>query len=342
MPASSRTVTETNTPQLDKGAVDLLHGAGLISKERYFDAIQAVRESSVWNTWAGAALLALGVGQLLAGIVFFFAYNWDDLPPLARFGIIEGGMFVSVLGALVARSNGAIGQALLIAASVFAGVLLAVIGQVYQTGADAYELFTAWALLISPWVLASRSAAHWLLWVVVITTAFVMYWRQVLDPLGRVSEIELAVILSGFWALVLGARELAVDTGIDWTLPHWTRWLPLFATLAPLFIATLAWLLDTTPEPLGLVFFLPASAAALYAYGSGRADLPALTITVGLLALAAMAGGWRVLDRTIGFEWTSAGRIIGSLTLLLLWCTLVTAAAIRGLATLRARQEPGP
>ena len=48
----------------------------------------------------------------------------------------------------------------LIAASVLVGVLLAVIGQVYHTGADAYSLFAAWTLLILPWTLASRSAAR--------------------------------------------------------------------------------------------------------------------------------------------------------------------------------------
>ena len=63
------------------------------------------------------------------------------------------------------------GQALLIGASVLTGVLLAVIGQVFQTGADAFELFLVWTVLILPWTLASRSAAHWLVWLVVACTA---------------------------------------------------------------------------------------------------------------------------------------------------------------------------
>jgi uncharacterized membrane protein len=333
------TLTDTTHPQLGKGAVDVLHGAGLIPNERYFDAVQAIRDSSAWNAWARAALLALGAGQLLAGIVFFFAYNWDDLPPFAKFGIIEAGMLLSVLGALAARPDRPAGQALLMAASVFTGALLAVIGQVYQTGADAYELFSAWALLIAPWVLASRSAAHWLLWLMVIGTAYVLYWKQVLGPVGIVSEIELAVILAGFCALVLGARELAAEDGIAWTQPHWTRLIVLFATLFPLFIATLAWILGATPQILGLAFFVPAAAAALLAYGSEPPDIAALTITGGFVVLALMAGGWRVLDETVGFEWTDALRIITSLALLVLWCALVTATAIRALVALRARQQ---
>ena len=42
------------------------------------------------------------------------------------------------------------GKVLLLGASVLIGVFLAVFGQVYQTGADAYNLFTMWALLILP------------------------------------------------------------------------------------------------------------------------------------------------------------------------------------------------
>jgi uncharacterized membrane protein len=336
---ANHTLTDTSHSQLDKGAVDLLHGAGLIPNERYFDAVQAARDTSAWNAWARTALLGLGVGQLLAGIVFLFAYNWDDLPPFAKFGIIEAGVLLSVLGALAARPDRPAGQALLIAASVFTGALLAVIGQIYQTGADAYELFTAWALLMTPWVLASRSAGHWLLWFVVIGTAYVLYWKQVLVPLGIVSQIELAVILAGFCTLVLGTRELAADDGVIWTQPHWTRLIALFATLFILFVATLAWLLGETSQILGLAFFVPVSAATLIAYGSDRTDFAALTITGGFVALALMAGGWRVLDETIGFVWTDAPRIITSLTVLVLWCALVTAGAIRGLVALHARQK---
>ena len=40
--------------------------------------------------------------------------------------------------------------------SLLTGALLALSGQVYQTGADTFELFAWWAVLILPWVLVSR------------------------------------------------------------------------------------------------------------------------------------------------------------------------------------------
>jgi uncharacterized membrane protein len=334
-------LTAHRDPRLDRDAVDLLHGAGLIPTARYLDAVQAVRDAPAWNAWARGALLALGAGQLLAGVVFFFAYNWNDLTPFARFGILEVSILISVIAALTTGLERALGKTLLIAASLLTGTLLAVIGQVYQTGADAYDLFAAWAVLIAPWVLASASAVHWLMWLVISLTAYVLYWRQVLQPLGAVSETELSVILAGLVGLVLGIRELAAGAGIDWIRRPWTRMLPLFAALLFLFMPALVWILEESVEPLGLLMFVPASLAALLGYGSGRADLAAVSVAGGFVALAVMAGGARVLADTVGFDWSSAGRILTSLGLLALWCTLVTSGAVVLLNRLRARQR-GP
>ena len=33
-----------------------------------------------WNQFLSVFLLAVGVGFTVAGIIFFFAYNWDELP----------------------------------------------------------------------------------------------------------------------------------------------------------------------------------------------------------------------------------------------------------------------
>jgi uncharacterized membrane protein len=43
------------------------------------------------------------------------------------------------------------------------GVLQAVFGQIYETGADSYVLFLIWALLIIGWVAIGGYAPLWLL-----------------------------------------------------------------------------------------------------------------------------------------------------------------------------------
>jgi uncharacterized membrane protein len=160
--------------------VNALHRNGLIPPARYFAAASAVRDDAAWATWAGRAILAIGAGHLLAGIVSFFAYNWDDMSAFAKFSTVEGALVIALAGAWFAGIARPLGQMLLIAASILVGVLLAVIGQVYNTDADYHVLFSAWAVLILPWTLASRSAAHWTVWLVVLYFALSLYGEQVL------------------------------------------------------------------------------------------------------------------------------------------------------------------
>ncbi len=66
-------------------------------------------------------------------------------------------------------------QALLLAGVLVLGALLALFGQTYQTGADPWQLFATWALLISPLVLFSRSEVLWLVMAVLLNTALTLY-----------------------------------------------------------------------------------------------------------------------------------------------------------------------
>ena len=59
----------------------------------------------------------------------------------------------------------------------------------------------AWTLLVLPWVLASRSAAHWLIWLVIAYAAANLYTYQVLIFSDRLSPTELNCILSMAFAV---------------------------------------------------------------------------------------------------------------------------------------------
>jgi uncharacterized membrane protein len=56
------------------------------------------------------------------------------------------------------------------------GSLLALFGQVYQTGADTWQLFFGWAVLITPWVIIARFPALWLLWLGLVNTGLILYF----------------------------------------------------------------------------------------------------------------------------------------------------------------------
>ena len=115
-----------------------------------------------WNQFLSIFLLAAGVGFTVAGIIFFFAYNWEDLPKFAKLGIVQTLLVASVLLTIFTRWNVLIKQIILTGATFLVGTLFAVFGQIYQTGADAYDLFLGWTLFTILWAVAIRFTPLWL------------------------------------------------------------------------------------------------------------------------------------------------------------------------------------
>jgi uncharacterized membrane protein len=132
--------------------------------------------TATWQRFLDQLLLWLGALLLAAGVIFFFAYNWNDLGRFAKFALVE----IPIFGALIVLwrigLESMTGKATLVAAALFVGALLALVGQTYQTGADTFELFAAWAVLILPWVWAGRLAALWLVWIALLNLATIFYY----------------------------------------------------------------------------------------------------------------------------------------------------------------------
>jgi uncharacterized membrane protein len=289
--------------------------------------------------------LALGVGQLLAGVVFFFAYNWNDLSDIAKFAVIEVALAVAVGGALLAGLDRAFGQMLLIAASVLTGVLLAVIGQVYQTGADVFELFAVWAVFILPWTIISRHPVHWLLWLVVAEVAFVLYAEQVLVPIEDMPEELIWVMAGATIALALAAREWAVQRGMAWLAAHWTRLVLLFAAIAALFAPAAAQMFDVDNLKAGAVCvaaFLLAALVASTMYWRRWPDFPALIIVIGFIDAFVVCVGYRVIDEGIGFDLNDVGPALSSLSAMIVWAIAATGSAALVMRRLRGSLQEAP
>jgi len=87
----------------------------------------------------------------------------------------------------------------LMVASISLGVLLAVVGQSYQTGADPWQLFLYWALLMTPWVAVGRFSAIWLLWIALINIAIWLY----MDTFRGIFGIHLYNESSMLWAFFI-------------------------------------------------------------------------------------------------------------------------------------------
>ncbi|WP_068325303.1 DUF2157 domain-containing protein [Psychrobacter sp. P2G3] len=131
-----------------------------------------------WLAFFDKTLLVIGVVALVLSLVFFIAYNWLHMGKMGKFALVEGALVITItLYVLLSfrRRFTFIRQLLLLIASVITGSLLALFGQVYQTGADTWQLFFSWALLIIPWVLIARLPALWLLWLGLINASLILY-----------------------------------------------------------------------------------------------------------------------------------------------------------------------
>ena len=121
--------------------LELLIQKGLIAPKDSEEVREEFRASIDWGRWLGRWALGLGAVLFACGLVFFFAYNWKHLSPLVRFSSLEIGVVAAAIVALFFGIESPMGKCLLFGASVITGVLVAGYGQVYQTGADAFEVF---------------------------------------------------------------------------------------------------------------------------------------------------------------------------------------------------------
>lgn len=125
------------------------------------------RPAAHWRDFLATLGLFAGVLLFSSGLIFFFAYNWDSLSRFTRLGIAASALVTSVGLTLCARPGGWAWRAGALLVCMCMGALLALIGQIYQTGADIWQLFATWAALMLPVVLGTRTQELWLLWLAV-------------------------------------------------------------------------------------------------------------------------------------------------------------------------------
>lgn len=206
---------------------------------RALELAAALPDRARWRAFLDALLLWLGVVMLAAAAVFFLAYNWQDLGRYAKFALAEG-LIVAALAALAWLGLERIaGKAALLAAALFTGALLALIGQTYQTGADTFELFAVWAAAILPWALLARFPALWVLWLALANFAVLLYFQAFRGAFGLIFTTERQLwLVFGLNTLALAAWEALALAGVAWLRERWA--VRLIATAAGTCITVLA------------------------------------------------------------------------------------------------------
>lgn len=154
---------------------------GAITPQNIEEALKATGttpDPKAWRTFIDHLLLWLGGLALGFSVLFFIAYNWNAIGRFAKFAIVEGVIVLSVAAYCRFAADSAASRVSLLVAAISLGVLMALYGQTYQTGADPWQLFFNWAILMLPWAIIGRFSALWILWAGLINTSIVLYYRS--------------------------------------------------------------------------------------------------------------------------------------------------------------------
>jgi len=249
--------------------------------------------NQAWTHFLSTLLLWLSVIALSSSLMFFLAYNWDDLGRFAKFGFVEVFIIASVLLYLWKNKNSTpvnasdspqkstlISKASLLVASLSLGVLLAFYGQTYQTGADPWQLFFTWALLIIPWAMVAQFPALWIIVLVLLNTAVSLYIETFGGFLGGLFSAEKNLLWStvGINAIALSLWEL-LKGRLSWLNENWATRVVAFAAGLPLTFLVINAIFDRHPSfSLAYLVWAVAMVVVYIVYRKFRPDLFMLTM----------------------------------------------------------------
>jgi uncharacterized membrane protein len=210
----------------------LLHIVSRFSNWQATDLETSFRENDIyanqndWSKFIKTFLMSLGIAFLVSGVIFFFAYNWASLHKFIKLGLVQVLLIAMVGVAVFSKWNKNVRGIILLGAGMLVGALFAVFGQIYQTGANAYDFFFGWTVFIALWVFVSNFGPLWLLFLALINISIWQYFEQVL---GRVDEVEILNLLFVVNLLYLILLKVLADFG---KITSTSRWLERVIVLA--------------------------------------------------------------------------------------------------------------
>ena len=161
-----------------------------------------------WQNFLKQVFLWFGSIGLSTGVIFFFAYNWQEISRFSKFALVEGTLLSATFLFYRLASKRNIATVTLMAMALFTGALLALVGQTYQTGADPWQLFAVWAIFVTPWAVAANAISLWILWILLVNLAFILYLNISTSIFGFLINNEvIARLLVAINTLLLVAFE---------------------------------------------------------------------------------------------------------------------------------------
>lgn len=122
-------------------------------------------------------LLNYGILSVVIGAVFFFAYNWSSLNKWHKFSIANSLLLLTFIFSIIGDIKSIKNRILSCGFTILVGAHIALIGQVYHSGADTYQLFLIWGLLILPIVLTQNITPLWILEIALLNITLILYYK---------------------------------------------------------------------------------------------------------------------------------------------------------------------
>lgn len=248
--------------------------SNLSDKDTSLQANRTAPDRQSWGMFFDRLFLFLGSTLVLAGVIYFFAYNWAKMHRFLKFGLIEAAILAAVLLAWYRGFSTTVGKVLLLSAAVLVGPFLAVYSQVYQTGADPYELFVGWALLITGWVIFGAFGALWLVLLTLVNVGLILYWNQILTIRPGWDAFYLFPVLAAVNIAAYSVWEEGKRREIRWLAAPWYPRIIAGAAITYLTIYSIIAILDKGAGHL-IVYLLLGGTALVLGYFRYQ-DLPVL------------------------------------------------------------------
>jgi len=297
--------------------------------------LRHVEESSRHARLAPMAMAVLGVLTFGAGVITFFAANWDEMGRLAKLGVLFGGMwgaYGAAAAAMAGRTPAArlVGHAMLLLGAVLFGANIQLIAQIYHIEAHYPNGVLLWALgaLALVWAVPSQAVAT-------LGLALALLWTSMeIWDFGRTVHWPFLVVWAAFLPPVL------------WRGWRWAT----AAALASLFL-WLTMTLGAQPwnEQIYAAQLYVLVGLGVYALGHEMADrrrFEPVALMVERFALVGMLLAAHLLVYTDfhGFDWLNSETAYDTLRRLPMapwgWIAGTAIAAIAAIA-LAARRLPG-
>lgn len=132
-----------------------------------------------WKKYTRLFFLSASALLFVSGVIFFFAFNWQSLHKFLKLGLIQGSIIAGIIILFKVKSNIFVQNITLTVVSMLVGVLFAVFGQIYQTGANSYDFFLGWTVFISVWVISSNFNILWLIYSILLNITLFFYFQQI-------------------------------------------------------------------------------------------------------------------------------------------------------------------